>query len=72
MTSNKDKSKNGNPYYSCNSEGKSSIVFKEWTSKELFTEYVLPARQMSDNALLLVDNREETTTPMIEDDNSDY
>lgn len=72
MTSNKDKSKNGNPYYSCNSEGKSSIVFKEWTSKELFLEYVQPARQMSDSALLLVDNREETTTPMIEDDNADY
>ena len=57
MTTGKDKSKNGNAYFSCNKEGKSSIVWKGWTSKELYTEYVSPARDVADSAVMLADNR---------------
>lgn len=57
MTTGKDKSKSGQPYFSCNKDGKSSIVWKGWTSKELFLEYVTPARQVADQAVMLADNR---------------
>lgn len=72
MTLNKDKNKAGNIYYSCNKEGKSSIRFAEWVSKEQFTEYVLPARQMADQAIMLADNRTQAIDAPAEDGNEDY
>lgn len=60
LTTGKDQNKNGNTYYSCNKEGKSSIVWKEWVSKEVFLEYVTPARSVADQALALADNRSNT------------
>ncbi len=64
MSTGKDKNKSGQPYYSCNKDGKSSIIFKEWVTKEMFLEYVTPARQMADSAIMLADNR----TQAIEED----
>lgn len=58
LTTGKDQNKNGNTYYSCNKDGKSSITWKEWVSKEVFLEYVTPARQVADQAIALVDNRQ--------------
>lgn len=57
LTTGKDTNKKGNTYYSCNKDGKSSIQFKEWVSKEIFLEYVVPARQVADQAIMLADNR---------------
>lgn len=72
MTTGKDQNKNGNTYYSCNKEGKSSIVWKEWTSKELFIEYVSPARQMADSAVMLADNRTQAIEASSESTSEDY
>ena len=58
LTTGKDQNKNGNTYYSCNKEGKSSITWKEWVSKEVFLDCVTPARQVADQAIALVDNRQ--------------
>lgn len=58
LTTGKDQNKNGNTYYSCNKDGKSSITWKEWVSKEVFLDYVTPARQVADQAIALVDNRQ--------------
>ena len=57
MTTGKDTNKKGNQYYSCNVEGKSSIKFAEWVDKETYLEYVAPARQVADQAVMLADNR---------------
>ena len=57
MVTGKDKNKSGQPYFSCNKDGKSSIAFKSWVSKEMFLEYVTPARQVADQAVMLADNR---------------
>ena len=57
MVTGKDKNKSGQPYFSCNKDGKSSIAFKSWVSKEIFLEYVTPARQVADQAVMLADNR---------------
>lgn len=57
MTTGKDTNKKGNQYYSCNIEGKSSIKFAEWVDKETYLEYVAPARQVADQAVMLADNR---------------
>lgn len=59
MTTGKDTNKKGNTYYSCNKEGKSSIAWKGWTSKEMFLSYVSPARAIASQAAALVDNRPE-------------
>lgn len=72
MTTGKDQNKNGNTYYSCNKEGKSSIVWKEWTSKEMFIEYVSPARQMADSAVMLADNRTQAIEAPSESTSEDY
>ena len=72
MTTGKDQNKNGNTYYSCNKEGKSSIVWKEWTSKEMFIEYVSPARQMADSAVMLADNRTRAIEAPSEADSEEY
>ena len=58
LATGKDQNKNGNTYYSCNKDGKSSITWKEWVSKEVFLDYVTPARQVADQAIALVDNRQ--------------
>ena len=57
LATGKDTNKKGNTYYSCNKDGKSAIHFKEWVSKEIFLEYVVPARQVADQAIMLADNR---------------
>lgn len=57
LSTGKDKNKSGQPFYSCSKDGKSSASWKGWTSKELYLEYVSPARQVADQAVLLVDNR---------------
>ena len=54
----------GKTFFSCNKDGKPSFVWKGWTSKELFLEYVTPARQAADAAVMLADNR----TQAIEED----
>lgn len=72
MSTGKDQNKNGNTYYSCNKEGKSSIVWKEWTSKEMFIEYVSPARQMADSAVMLADNRTQAIEAPSESTSEDY
>ena len=59
MTTGKDTNKKGNTYYSCNKDGKSSIVWKSWTSKEMFLTYVNPAREIAGQAVALADNRPE-------------
>lgn len=65
LATGKDQNKKGNTYYSCNKDGKSSIVWKDWVSKEVFLEYVTPARQVADQAIALADNR--TSTLALED-----
>lgn len=60
LTINKDTNKKGNTYYSCNKDGKSSIVRKGWVAKEIFLGYVKPARASAEQALALADNREDT------------
>lgn len=42
---NKDTNKQGKVFYSLSEGGKSSVRQVGWTSKELYEEYVLPARQ---------------------------
>lgn len=64
LSTGKDTNKKGNTYYSCNKDGKSACTWKGWTSKELFLEYVQPARQIADQAVMLADNR----TQAIEED----
>ena len=65
LATGKDQNKKGNTYYSCNKDGKSSIVWKDWVSKEVFLEYVTPARQVADQAIALADN--STSTLALED-----
>lgn len=76
LSTGKDQNKNGNTYYSCSKEGKSSIVRKGWVSKEVFLEYVTPARQVADQALSLVDNRTNVelidATSSAPEDNSSF
>ncbi len=72
LTTGKDQNKKGNTYYSCNKEGKSSIVWKEWVSKEMFLEYVTPAREVADQALALVDNRQNVAAIEDASDNANY
>lgn len=69
MTLGKDKNKQGNQYYSCNIDGKSSIRQKGWTTKELFLEYVSPARDVADQAIALADNK---TAAAIEDNSTEF
>ena len=59
MTTGKDTNKKGNTYYSCNKDGKSSITWKSWTSKDMFLTYVNPAREIAGQAVALADNRPE-------------
>lgn len=72
LTTGKDQNKKGNTYYSCNKEGKSSIVWKEWVSKEMFLEYVTPAREVADQAIALVDNRQNVAAIEDSSDNANY
>jgi len=59
MSTGKDQNKKGNTYYSCNKEGKSSIVMEGWVPKAVYTEYVVPARDVADKAIALVDNSQD-------------
>lgn len=51
LTVNADTNKKGNKYYSLNKDGKSSARFVKWVDKELMTGTVLPARDVSMQAL---------------------
>ena len=63
MSLNKDSNKQGKQYFSCNVDGKSSIKFKGWVTRELFDEYVTPARQVAEASIALIeDKRTEETT----------
>lgn len=55
----KDKNKDGQPFYSCNEAGKSSIKFDAWVSKEIYEQAVLPARQVASQAIAIADMRDE-------------
>lgn len=57
MTLNKDQSKSGKQYYSCNTEGKSSVKRVGWVSKDTYTEYIAPARETASQAVLIADQR---------------
>lgn len=72
MTTGKDTNKKGNQYYSCNKDGKSSIIWKEWVSKATFTEYIQPAREVADQALALADNRAEVQAIEAPAETSEY
>lgn len=67
---NKDKNKQGNIYYSCNVEGKSSIKFDSWVSREVYEHAVLPARQTATQAIAIADMRESDGQEAIEDHSS--
>lgn len=56
LTTGKDQNKQGKQYFSCNENGKSSIKFVGWITKETYAENVLPARQVATSALALADN----------------
>lgn len=60
MTIGKDKNKAGQPFYSCNDGGKSSIRFSAWVSREVYEQNVLPAREVASNAIAIADMRNET------------
>ena len=60
LATGKDTNKKGNQFYSCNKDGKSSIVWKKWTTQDMFVTYVSPARDIATQAVALADNRPET------------
>ena len=66
MKLNKDKNKQGNIYYSCNVEGKSSIQFDSWVSKEVYDQAVLPARQTASQAIAIAGMRETDAQEAVE------
>lgn len=51
LSVNADTNKKGNKYYSLNKDGKSSARFVKWVDKDMMTATVLPARDMSMQAL---------------------
>lgn len=55
----KDKNKAGQPFYSCNEAGKSSIKFYGWVQKETYDQVILPARDVASNAIAIADLRSE-------------
>lgn len=57
LATGKDTNKQGKTFFSCNKDGKPAFTWKGWTTKELFLEYVTPARQAADTAVMLADNR---------------
>lgn len=59
LSTGKDQNKKGNTYYSCNKDGKSSIVWKKWVTEDMFTTYISPAREVATQAVALADNRPE-------------
>lgn len=63
LSVNSDVNKKGNKYYSLNKDGKSSARFVRWVDKELMTSTVLPARDVSMQAL---DAPAEDTPELIE------
>lgn len=67
LATGKDTNKKGNQYYSCNKDGKSSIEWKGWVTRECYDNYVLPARQVADQAAMLVDNRTQEALEVTEE-----
>lgn len=65
MTLNKDQNKQGKQYYSCNENGKSSIKRIGWVTKDTFTEYIAPAREVASQVVMIADNR--TNAEALED-----
>lgn len=63
LSVNSDVNKKGNKYYSLNNGGKSSARFVRWVDKELMSSTVLPARDVSMQAL---DAQAEDTPELIE------
>lgn len=55
----KDKNKAGQPFFSCNEAGKSSIHFAGWVQKETYDEVILPARDVASNAIAIADMRSD-------------
>lgn len=64
LSINADTNKQGNRYYSLNKEGKSSARFVKWVDKELMTTTVLPARDVSVQA---IEAPVAEDTPLIEE-----
>lgn len=58
MTIGKDKNKAGQPFYSCNEAGKSSIKFVDWIDKVVYETAILPARQTAAQAIAIADMRD--------------
>lgn len=53
----KDQNKVGKTYYSCNENGKSSIKRVGWTTKDVYTGCIAPAREVATQAIMIADNR---------------
>lgn len=70
LATGKDKNKAGQTYYSCNKDGKTSIKQMGWTTKELFTGYVSPAREIASQAAALIEDK--SSNKMIEDNTTDF
>lgn len=68
LTTGKDKSKNGNQYYSCSNAGKSSIKFVEWISQDTYTGTIAPARQVALQTEALAASHQE----VLEDNSTAY
>lgn len=56
----KDQNKQGKQYFSCNDAGKSSIKFVDWVPESVYSENVLPARNIASEALALAAPAQET------------
>lgn len=69
MSLDKDTNKQGKTYFSCNTAGKSSIKQVGWVSKDTYSGYVEPCRQIASEAVALADNR--TDAQAIEDNTTE-
>ena len=70
LTLNKDQNKQGKPYYSCNIDGKSSIKRVGWITKDTYTEFIAPAREVASQVVMIADNR--ANVEAIEDGTTSY
>lgn len=67
---NKDQNKQGKTYYSCNVDGKSSIKRVGWITKNTYTEFIAPAREVASQVVMIADNR--ANVEAIEDGTTSY
>ena len=67
---NKDQNKQGKTYYSCNVDGKSSIKRVGWITKNTYTEFIAPAREVASQVVMIADNR--ANAEAIEDGTTSY